>query len=108
MDSCEFVHLNVAQLTRYRKRSANTALVGPAQGKSHRVAKVVKDVRSPSQKIFVVDDDRSVRVSLDRLLRTADLESTGFGSAEEFLAYLEQGDQAAVTGCVILDLQLPR
>lgn len=53
--------------------------------------------------IAVVDDDFSVRESLDSLLRSAGLKVSVFGSAEEFLdsAHQSQAD------CLILDVRLP-
>jgi FixJ family two-component response regulator len=53
--------------------------------------------------ISVVDDDISIRKSLDRLIRSAGLEVLVFASAEEFLksAHPRKAD------CLILDVQLP-
>ena len=53
--------------------------------------------------ILVVDDDISVRKSLDRLIRSVRLRVKVFGSAEEFLSSEEpcKGD------CLILDVRLP-
>jgi len=53
--------------------------------------------------ISVVDDDISVRKSLDRLIRSAGLEVSAFASAEEFLnsAHPRNAD------CLILDVRLP-
>jgi FixJ family two-component response regulator len=53
--------------------------------------------------ISVVDDDISVRKSLDRLIRSAGLEVRVFATAEEFLS----SPQARKTDCLILDVQLP-
>jgi FixJ family two-component response regulator len=51
----------------------------------------------------VVDDDISVRESLQSLIRSAGLEVTVFASAEEFLnsVHLRKAD------CLILDVRLP-
>src|SRR5687767_14634636 len=55
--------------------------------------------------ILIVDDDRSVRTSLTRLLRSAGYEARAFATAAE---YLDEVDGAGATaGCVILDLHLP-
>jgi FixJ family two-component response regulator len=54
------------------------------------------------RKVFVVDDDTSVRRSLERLFRLAGWEVQGFASAEEFLLHDLKGDQA----CVIADIHL--
>ena len=53
--------------------------------------------------ISIVDDDISVRKSLDRLIRSAGLGVLVFASAEEFLnsAHPRKAD------CLILDVQLP-
>ena len=53
--------------------------------------------------IAVVDDDRSVRQSLNRLIRSANLESRLFDSAEEFLETAEERKP----DCLILDVRLP-
>ena len=53
--------------------------------------------------VSVVDDDVSVRKSLDRLIRSARLEVKVFASAEEFL----DSDHPCDTDCLILDVRLP-
>ena len=53
--------------------------------------------------VSVVDDDISVRTSLDRLIRSARLDVTVFASAEEFLA----SDHPRKDECLILDVCLP-
>ena len=53
--------------------------------------------------ISVIDDDISVRRSLDRLLRSVRLEARLFASAEEFL---NSGDTCK-PDCLILDVRLP-
>jgi FixJ family two-component response regulator len=53
--------------------------------------------------IAVVDDDPSVRQSLNRLIRSASLEARVFASAEEFLDSAE----SRKPDCLILDVQLP-
>jgi FixJ family two-component response regulator len=52
--------------------------------------------------VSVVDDDISVRTSLDRLIRSARLDVTVFASAEEFLA----SDHPRKVECLILDVCL--
>jgi FixJ family two-component response regulator len=54
-------------------------------------------------RVFVVDDEASVRQALQRLLRAAGLEVEVFVSAQEFLMALEHEQP----GCVILDYQMP-
>jgi len=53
--------------------------------------------------VFVVDDDDSIRRSIQGLLKSAGLRSESFGSAQEFLA------RGAAEGpsCLVLDVQLP-
>lgn len=53
--------------------------------------------------VFVVDGDISMRVSLERLIRTAGWEPESFASAEAFLLH----GRGIVPCCVILDLTLP-
>ena len=53
--------------------------------------------------VSVVDDDISVRKSLDRLIRSAQLEARVFASAEEFL----NADHRRKADCLILDVRLP-
>jgi FixJ family two-component response regulator len=53
--------------------------------------------------VSVVDDDVSVRRSLDRLLRSVSLEVRVFASAEEFL----DSDHPRKADCLILDVRLP-
>ena len=53
--------------------------------------------------IAVVDDDPSVRESLESLIRSAGLRVKAFASAQEFLAR----PQADAPSCLVLDLQLP-
>lgn len=53
--------------------------------------------------VFVVDDDVSVRESLDLMIRFAGWRSKTFASAQEFLAH----PRALVASCLILDLNLP-
>src|ERR1700731_1184626 len=53
--------------------------------------------------VSVVDDDISVRRSLDRLMRSVRLEGRVFASAEEFL----NSDHSRKADCLILDVRLP-
>jgi FixJ family two-component response regulator len=53
--------------------------------------------------ISVVDDDISVRKSLDRLIRSNRMEVRAFASAEEFL----NSDNPCKADCLILDVRLP-
>ena len=53
--------------------------------------------------IFIVDDDEAIRDSLDMLLRTVDLNTTTFGSGDEFLEAYDPGWE----GCILLDIRMP-
>ncbi len=53
--------------------------------------------------VFVVDDDVSVRESLDALIRNAGWDAETFESAQEFLAHPRVLDPS----CLILDVSLP-
>jgi FixJ family two-component response regulator len=60
-------------------------------------------MNTPAPVVFVVDDQRSVRKAIERLLRSAGLAVATYASAEEFLAAFDP-DQP---GCVVLDLSMP-
>src|ERR1700679_401640 len=53
--------------------------------------------------IAIVDDDRLIRRSLERLLKSAGLQARSFNSAED---YLDEGDHNGIC-CIILDIGLP-
>lgn len=53
--------------------------------------------------VIVVDDDISVRESLEGLLRSSGLRTAVFSSAREFLAYPE----VSTPCCLVLDIELP-
>jgi FixJ family two-component response regulator len=54
-------------------------------------------------RVFVVDDDASVRKSLERLIRSARLEVESFASASEFL----DRDTSTEPCCLVLDVRMP-
>jgi FixJ family two-component response regulator len=56
-----------------------------------------------STRIFIIDDDSSVRTSLVRLLGAAGFETEAFASAEDYLAR----DRYDGIGCLILDVRMP-
>ena len=58
---------------------------------------------SPTPIVFVVDDDVSVRESLEWLIRCAGWQPETFASAQEFLAR----PRALVPSCLVLDVYLP-
>ncbi len=53
--------------------------------------------------VFIVDDDRSVRTALARLMRSAALHAETFASAKEFL----EREHPDGPGCMVLDLSMP-
>src|SRR5277367_2120103 len=53
--------------------------------------------------VFVVDDDVSVRESLESLIRCEGWQAQTFCSADEFLGH----PRAAAASCLVLDLTLP-
>ena len=53
--------------------------------------------------VFVVDDDASMRRSLDTLLRSVGLEVQLFPSAQEFM----RAERPDAPGCLVLDVRLP-
>ncbi len=59
--------------------------------------------KAPSQVVFVVDDDASMRDAISRLLNAIGLTVQTFASAREFL----NGKLPDVPGCVVLDVRLP-
>jgi FixJ family two-component response regulator len=54
-------------------------------------------------RVFVIDDDPSIRKSLSRLLRSLEFEVETFASAELFL----KRDPYDGVGCIILDVSMP-
>ena len=57
----------------------------------------------PSQVVFVIDDDASMRNAVSRLFNAVGLTVQTFASAREFLA----GRLPDVPGCAVLDVRLP-
>ena len=53
--------------------------------------------------VRIIDDDKSVRTALTRLLGAAGLQSRAYGSAAEFLV----ADPDDTPGCIVLDIGLP-
>jgi FixJ family two-component response regulator len=58
---------------------------------------------SATPTVFVVDDDVSVRESLDLLIRSVGWRAETFASAQDFLAH----PRALVPSCLVLDVSLP-
>jgi FixJ family two-component response regulator len=61
-------------------------------------------MNEPLPRVFVVDDDPSVRKSLARLLRSAGYQAETFATAAEFLDSRRVHD---TPGCLVLDVQMP-
>ncbi|HEX7296242.1 MAG TPA: response regulator transcription factor [Pyrinomonadaceae bacterium] len=59
--------------------------------------------RIPSEVVFVVDDDASMRDAISRLLNAVGLTVQTFASARAFL----DGRSPEVPGCLVLDVRLP-
>lgn len=57
----------------------------------------------PQAIVFVVDDDASVRRSLERLLSSAGYQVQAFASAADFLTR----ERYAGLGCIVLDVRMP-
>jgi FixJ family two-component response regulator len=58
---------------------------------------------SDAPTVFVVDDDPSVRASIEGLLKSASLRCESFGTAEEFL----RNKRPDGPSCLVLDVSLP-
>jgi FixJ family two-component response regulator len=58
---------------------------------------------APEPLVFIVDDDTSVRKSLERLLRSVGLQAETFTSAREFLARPRYDGPS----CLVLDVRMP-
>jgi len=63
----------------------------------------MNDERSPPHVVYVIDDDPSMRRSLERLITLSNWPVRAFATAEVFLA--EVGE--APSGCLVLDVELP-
>ncbi|HEY9016314.1 MAG TPA: response regulator, partial [Gemmatimonadales bacterium] len=53
--------------------------------------------------VFIVDDDASVRRSVQDLLSSVEMRSEAFATPQEFL----ESEHAARPGCLVLDVRLP-
>lgn len=57
----------------------------------------------PEATVFIVDDDRGVRDSLQHLMQSVNLRSKAYASASEFRAAYDP----STPGCLLLDIRLP-
>lgn len=58
---------------------------------------------NPQSVVYVIDDDASVRKSLERLIRSAELSVQTFSSAQDFLSRTLPD----YPGCLVLDVKMP-
>lgn len=58
---------------------------------------------SPSEFVYIVDDDLSVRLSLQDLLSSMGVTAAAFGSIEEFL----HSERVDCPSCLVLDVRMP-
>ncbi len=72
-----------------------------APARSHEMGPVLMPPAPPI--VFVVDDDISVRESLELLIRNEGWRAKTFASAQGFLDY----PRAGVSSCLVLDVSLP-
>src|SRR5689334_2783647 len=63
----------------------------------------VSQMSSTAPVVFVVDDDISVRESLESLIRTEGWRPETFASAQHFLAH----KRTLIPSCLVLDVSLP-
>jgi FixJ family two-component response regulator len=68
------------------------------------IARAAAAAATQAPTVFVVDDDSAVRKALSRLLHSAGLNVSAFGSAEEFL---RASSAANPPGCLVLDVAMP-
>jgi FixJ family two-component response regulator len=60
-------------------------------------------MQKPSLLVYVIDDDASVRIALERLMRSAGLEVAGFDSVETFFDQADPERRA----CIVADVRMP-
>ena len=59
-------------------------------------------LETPRRTVAIVDDDSSMRKSMERLLNAFGYKTVAFDSAERFL----ESDRAETLGCLVLDIHL--
>src|SRR5262249_30383118 len=74
--------------------------------RNHAITKPIRpcDAVGITPIVFVIDDDVSVRESLELLIRATGRQTQTFASAEQFLAH----PRGLVPCCAIVDLMLPK
>lgn len=58
-----------------------------------------------AQRIYLIDDDEAIRISLSALLATMGWETQAYGSVQTFLA--SQPELQNLNGCLLLDIRMP-
>ncbi|SUW64286.1 Transcriptional regulatory protein fixJ [Buttiauxella agrestis] len=58
-----------------------------------------------TQRIYLIDDDEAIRISLSALLATMGWETQAYGSVQTFLA--SQPELQNLNGCLLLDIRMP-
>ncbi|MGZ5233415.1 MAG: response regulator transcription factor, partial [Burkholderiales bacterium] len=88
-----------------RTFSAENVTPGAYTAPSPFGARLIEAVAMPhfTSIVFVVDDDVSVRESLELLIRTAGWQPETFASAQDFLSH----PRPTVPSCLVLDVTLP-
>jgi FixJ family two-component response regulator len=85
--------------------STDNAVLGPYTLSSSSLGRAIEVVTMPDVRpvVFVVDDDVSVRESLELLIKSAGWQPKTFASAQDFLSR----PQSTVPCCLVLDVTLP-
>lgn len=63
----------------------------------------MQPAKEPSPTIFVVEDDEAIRRFMRTLLNSVGLDTTAYGSAQEFLSNYDPQQP----GCLVLDVRMP-
>jgi CheY-like chemotaxis protein len=96
----DFVAMRRGERSDKPRQQCHAALDQPGNMDSVRFDGSAQSSERP--RVFIIDDDRSVRRALSRLLATKGMEVHAFESAEAFLAELDKLPQ----GSMIVDIQL--
>jgi FixJ family two-component response regulator len=60
-------------------------------------------ISNSSQTVFIVDDDPAIRIAMQALLESVNIQHEIFASADEFL----QDEESHRFGCLVLDIRMP-
>jgi FixJ family two-component response regulator len=60
-------------------------------------------ISNSSQTVFIVDDDPAIRIAMQALLESVNIQHEIFASADEFL----QNEESHRFGCLVLDIRMP-